>query len=183
MAVIQTLSVYIADSDVTLGPRTNESYTLSVCTDPSNNGKGIEIHAETVYGAMHGFVSLWQLSDIVYDSGGNTILSASVPNLPIFVKDAPRFGYRGLLVDTGRHFLPVSFLKTVIDGLEMNKLNVLHWHLVDAQSFPCGSSTFPELAEKGAYSYPAAAYSTDDLKALVAYAKERGVRIMPEWVR
>jgi len=172
---IQSVSVKIVDEDVTLGPSTNESYTLSI------TNSGIDIHSQTVYGAMHAFVSLWQLTDIVYENSSNKILSASIPNAPISVDDAPRFGYRGLLVDTGRHFLPVSFLKNIIDGLEMNKLNVLHWHIVDAQSFPCGSKTFPELAEKGAYSFPAASYSTEDLKALVAYGKERGVRIMPEW--
>lgn len=57
---------------------------------------------------------------------------------------------------------------------------MLHWHIVDAQSFPCGSDTFPQLAAKGAYA-PKAQYSPADMKSLVEYARLRGVRVMPEW--
>jgi hexosaminidase len=59
-------------------------------------------------------------------------------------------------------------------------MNLLHWHLVDAQSFPCGSAALPELAAKGAYD-PSAVYSPQDLADVVAYAKLRGVRVMPEF--
>mmetsp|Transcript_65468 Transcript_65468/g.128503 ORF Transcript_65468/g.128503 Transcript_65468/m.128503 type:complete len:333 (+) Transcript_65468:1-999(+) len=61
------------------------------------------------------------------------------------------------------------------------KLNVLHWHLSDSESFPSPSVVYPLLNEKGAWLYPEAAYSVDDLKEVVAYAMERGVRVMPEW--
>lgn len=59
-------------------------------------------------------------------------------------------------------------------------MNVLHWHIVDEQSFPCGSDKYPQLAEKGAYSHDAI-YSTKDMKDIVKYAYDRGVRVIPEW--
>jgi hexosaminidase len=98
----------------------------------------------------------------------------------VFVVDAPRFPYRGLLVDSARHFLPVSQLLHTIDSLAQNHLNVLHWHIVDSSAFPCGSATFPALAAAGAYD-PSAVYSVADLRAVVAYGKARGVRVLPEW--
>ena len=76
---------------------------------------------------------------------------------PVYVDDAPRFQYRGLLVDTARHFLPVPHLLHVIDSLAYSKLNLLHWHIVDSQSFPCGSDVYPQLAEKGVRARGAAA--------------------------
>ena len=103
-----------------------------------------------------------------------------IQNAPLRVRDEPRFGARSLLVDTSRHFLPVDFLKHVLDGMAHLKLNLLHWHIVDSNSFPCGSQVFPELAQKGAWSYPDAAYTVEDLKDVVRYALDRGVRVMPE---
>jgi hexosaminidase len=99
---------------------------------------------------------------------------------PVYVDDAPRFEYRGLLVDTARHFLPVPHLLHVIDALSYNKLNLMHWHIVDSCAFPCGSQVYPQLAEKGAWD-PTAIFSTADLANVVAYAKARGVRVLPEW--
>ena len=161
------IRVCITSDNDTLGPDTSEDYNLTI----SSTGGGI-LTATSIYGALHGLGSLSQLVERS---------THSIMNAPIAIEDRPRFGYRGLLVDTGRHFLPLSFLKHVVDGLAANKLNVMHWHIVDFQSFPCGSDTFPALAEKGAYSYPAAHFSPDNMRELVAYAKARGVRIMPEW--
>ena len=85
------------------------------------------------------------------------------------------------MIDTSRHFYPVSSILAMIDAISFNRMNVLHWHISDSQAFPGGSETYPELAEKGAYLYPEAAYSIDDFKGLVEYARLRGVRVMPEW--
>jgi hypothetical protein len=163
--------VCLQGSDETLGPATDESYAL----EAPNDGVG-RITARSVFGALHGMETLVQLLDLFGVAAGTRRISFA----PILVTDAPRFSYRGLLVDTSRHFLPVSQLLHTIDALAYSKLNVMHWHLVDAQSFPCGSDTYPELAAKGAYD-PAAIYSPDDLRAVVSYGLERGVRIVPEW--
>ena len=61
------------------------------------------------------------------------------------------------------------------------KLNVLHWHISDSQSFPSGSALYPKLNEAGAYLFPEASYGVGDLAGVVAYARARGVRVMPEW--
>ena len=167
---INTISVCIASDDLTLGPGTNESYALHVGLGDAISEPNVR--AETVYGMLHALESFSQLVD--------TAAGFIITNAPITIADYPRFPYRGLLIDTGRHFLPVEKIRQAIDGLHANKLNVLHWHIVDTPSFPCGSDKYPQLAEKGAFS-PHAIYSTQDMRDLVLYAKLRGVRIMPEW--
>lgn len=95
-----------------------ESYTLTVPSD----GSAAAIEAVSVYGALRAMESLTQLADGT--TAGNTIANA-----PVSIADSPRFGYRGLLVDTSRHFLPLAQLKHIVDGLAANKLNVMHWYV------------------------------------------------------
>ena len=171
LPTLDAVVVCVASGDETLGPATDESYTLAV---PSG-GTGA-LSAPTVCGKLHGLESLAQLLDVFVAPGLRTISG----QLPVLIADRPRFPYRGLLVDSGRHFLPVAQLLHTIDALAMNKLNVLHWHIVDDTSFPCGSDAYPALAAHGAYD-PTAVYAPADLRAVVAYGRERGVRILPEW--
>jgi len=131
------------------------------------------ITANTIWGAMHGLQTFAQL---VVWSGGNY----TIPSVPINVQDYPRFGWRGLLVDTARHFLDVPTLKRQIDALSASKMNVLHWHAVDAESFPMSSASEPMLV-KGAYNQRKAKYSLQDMQSVVAYAKARGVRVVVEF--
>lgn len=93
--------------------------------------------------------------------------------------DTPRFRHRGLLIDTGRHYLPVNLIKTHLDAMEMSKLNVLHWHIVDNESFPYASKQVPELSEEGAFD-PKAVYTGEDITEIVEYAHARGIRVIPE---
>lgn len=95
------------------------------------------------------------------------------------IYDSPRFRYRGLLIDTARHFLPVSVIKTHLDAMTMVKMNVLHWHLTDDQSFPWETEELPELAQQGSFA-PEAVYTPADIKEVVRYARFRGVRVIPE---
>ena len=169
--VLTSVAVCLLSGDDTLGSATDESYELVA----PNEGAG-SLTARTMFGALHGLETLAQLLDIYGVSPGTRQISMA----PVTVVDAPRFTYRGLLVDSSRHFLPVATILSVIDALAYSKMNLLHWHIVDSCSFPCGSAFYPELAEKGAWD-PSAIYSVTDLKTVVAYGKARGVRILPEW--
>ena len=102
------------------------------------------------------------------------------PFLAVNIADRPRFPYRGLMVDPARRFLPISMLQAVIDSMSYAKLNVLHIHMTDDQSWPMQFEAFPELATKGAFAFPSHTYNATEMKALVEYARLRGVRVLLE---
>lgn len=89
------------------------------------------------------------------------------------VRDAPRHPWRGVMIDTVRHFISIGTLKRTLDVMAFYKLNVLHLHLTDDQGFRFRSHAYPELAS-------ADAYSSAELRDLVEYAADRAVRIVPE---
>ena len=70
----------------------------------------------------------------------------------VSIKDVPSYSYRGLLLDTGRNYYSIESIKRIIDGMSFNKLNVLHWHMNEQQSFPFVSERVPNLTRYGAYS-------------------------------
>ena len=98
---------------------------------------------------------------------------------PPRIQDRPRFPHRGLMIDTGRHFQPLASIRSVIDSLPYAKINVLHWHMSDSQSFPFESKTYPRLWA-GAYS-DFEKYTQADIAAVVEYARARGVRVVVEF--
>ena len=167
---LTVLQISVSSLDETLALNTSEKYTLTV----TDSGTAI-LTADTVYGALRGLETFSQLIDFVTDT--NFIIPCVV------VSDFPRFQHRGALVDTCRHFIPVSTLLMIIDALSYGKFNVLHWHIVDDQSFPYYSSAFPELSGKGAWNAPASThvYSKSDVAKVISYAKGRGVRVVPEF--
>lgn len=120
----------------------------------------VQVTAETEWGALAALATLAQLG-----TGGGFAVAE--------VSDAPRFPWRGLMVDPARRFLSLATLKQTLDAMWFYKLNVLHLHLTDDQGFRFQSDAFPQLAS-------AAAYSREDLRELVAYAADRGVRVVPE---
>jgi len=168
--ILSTLTVNIQDPSEDLQLWVNENYTVRVDTSVA------EINAVTVFGALRGLESFSQLID--YDLDNKTY---SISDTPVFIDDFPRFPWRGLMIDTGRHFLEVQTILTMIDAIAYNKMNTLHWHMIDLQSFPLQVLSFPNLAKYGAYSYPAATYSHSDVQTVVQYAYERGVRVVPEF--
>lgn len=95
------------------------------------------------------------------------------------VNDAPLFGHRGIMLDTSRNYYPVKDLLRTIEAMSMNKLNVFHWHVTDSHSFPLILPSEPMLAEKGAYDVNMV-YTVDDVKRVVEFGLDRGVRVMPE---
>lgn len=122
----------------------------------------IRITANSCWGALHGITTLWQLQQ-----------TGDLERCGWRIEDAPRFPWRGLLIDVARHFLSVDLLRSVIDGMALLKLNVLHLHLSDDQGFRMACNAFPELASEQHYN-PA------ELQQLVHYAADRGIRVVPE---
>ena len=118
------------------------------------------VQADTEWGAMAALATLAQLA-------GEDVVDVAE------VRDAPRFPWRGLMLDTARHFISTTALKRTLDAMSFYKLNVLHLHLTDDQGFRFRSKAHPELAS-------ADAYGTDELRDLVAYAADRGIRVVPE---
>jgi hexosaminidase len=103
-----------------------------------------------------------------------------IKNTPIKIYDEPRFPWRGLMIDPARHFLRKETIFRIIDSLEYAKLNVLHVHWLDAQSFPIVIQNFEKLHEKGAYC-PSCIYNEETLNQFVHYARLRGIRVVPEF--
>uniref|UniRef100_A0A0E0HEI0 Beta-hexosaminidase n=1 Tax=Oryza nivara TaxID=4536 RepID=A0A0E0HEI0_ORYNI len=149
----------------------DESYNLSV--PATGSPIYAQIEAQTVFGALHALETFSQLCNFDFASRLIELQSA-----PWSITDMPRFPYRGLLIDTSRHYLPVPVIKSVIDSMTYSKLNVLHWHIVDEQSFPIEIPSYPKLWN-GAYSY-SERYTMDDAIDIVQYAERRGVNVLAE---
>ena len=97
--------------------------------------------------------------------------------------DSPAFQHRGVLLDSARNFMPIKTIKNVIDGMSYTKLNVLHWHITDTQSFSVALENDPitsKMVEFGAYSSDKVFNKTEIIE-LVTYATKKGVRIIPEF--
>ncbi|MGA8525227.1 MAG: family 20 glycosylhydrolase [Candidatus Sulfotelmatobacter sp.] len=141
----------------------DESYSLDI--SPS----GARLHATTVVGAMHGLETLQQL--IQTDATGYFLPAVSI-------QDTPRFRWRGLMIDCGRHFMPIEVIKRTLDGMAAVKLNVFHWHLSEDQGFRMESRAFPRLTELGS---DGLFYTQEQAREIVAYARDRGIRVVPEF--
>ncbi|KAJ6622693.1 N-acetylhexosaminidase [Mycena sp. CBHHK59/15] len=145
-----------------------ESYTLIVPAD----GSGAVLKANSTLGLFRGLTTFGQLW---YDWQGTTYsLSA-----PIQISDAPAYPYRGFMMDTARNYFPVSDIKRTLDAMSWVKINTLHWHVVDSQSFPLVIPGYTSLSENGAYS-ASSVYTPSDVKDIVAYAAARGIDVIPE---
>ncbi len=141
----------------------DESYVLEVTSTSA------KLAAPTPLGAMHGLQTFLQLVD-VSPSG------FAAPALKI--QDQPRFPWRGLMIDSARHFIPLDVLRRNIDGMEAVKMNVFHWHLSENQGFRAESRKFPKLHELGSDTLY---YTQDEIRDLIAYARDRGIRVVPEF--
>ena len=137
----------------------NERYRLEI-----SFGR-IGIEAPTEWGVLRALATLAQLVGRYGEGHG-------FPHCEI--EDAPRFPWRGLMIDTVRHFISVGTLERTLDVMEFYKLNVLHLHLSDDQGFRFPGTAYPELVDSGAH------YTRPELDALVRRAAARGIRIVPE---
>jgi hexosaminidase len=141
----------------------DESYSLEI------SSSGAKLNAPTRLGVMRGLQTFLQLVETTSDG-------FAVPALTI--RDQPRFLWRGLMIDVSRHFFPLDVLKRNLDGMAALKLNVFHWHLSDNQGFRVEIKKFPKLHEMGS---DGLYYTQDEVRGLIAYARERGIRVVPEF--
>ena len=141
----------------------DESYELYVSAD----GGECSLVGGGLRGALHGLTTLRQ-------SVEDGVLLAA----PLRISDAPRFAYRGLLLDTARRFIPVPKILSTLDAMQATKLNVFHWHICDAESFPLLLPEWPSLAATAWH--PAAVYSPADVWLVIRHAAERGISVIPE---
>ena len=145
--------------------KNDESYQLIV------SAKGIEINAKNDFGAIQGIATLFQLI-----SSHTSLELTKIPQLTI--NDFPRFPWRGLMLDSVRHFLSIKTIKRQIDGMAAAKLNVFHWHLTDDQGWRFESKAYPKLhkiASDGQY------YTQKEINDVVEYANLLGIRVVPEF--
>jgi hexosaminidase len=160
------VQVQIDDLNADLQHGVDESYTINV----TQSSEVIEIGAKTVWGALNAFTTFQQL--VIFD-GKNFVIEQ-----PVSIADQPLYPYRGVLVDTGRNFISIAKIKEQLDGMGLSKLNVLHWHLDDSQSWPVDIGAYPQMVQD-AYS-GRETYSHNDLHDIITYARARGIRVIPE---
>ena len=159
-----------------------EGYTLTVDAD------GVEIEGQTPNGVFYGVQTLRK--SIPMGTGATDIL------LPAgTVKDEPRFGYRGFMLDVSRHFFPVEFIKNFIDILALHNINTFHWHITDDQGWRIEIKKYPKLTTIGSQRSRTVIgrntpeydntpyggfYTQEQAKEIVKYAQERYITVIPE---
>ncbi len=164
-----------------------EGYELTV------NKKGINLKGNDV-GLFYAFQTLIQLLPV---NNGQLQTSNNKLEIPyVSIKDYPRFGYRGMHLDCGRHFFPVAFVKKYIDYIALHKMNYFHWHLTEDQGWRIDIKKYPKLTQVGAWrngtivgNYPGKGndgiryggyYTQDEIKDVVVYAAKRYITVIPE---
>jgi len=152
-----------------LAGEVDESYNLTVSADGE-----VKLAAVSSIGILRGLETFTQL---FFQHSSGTFWYT--PFAPLSIEDAPKFPHRGVMLDTARHWFPVSDIKRTIDAMAWNKLNRLHLHITDSQSWPLEIPALPELAQKGAYN-PAQIYSTADIDEIQRYGMYRGVEVYLE---
>jgi hexosaminidase len=160
-----------------------EGYDLRVATT------GITLKAKTAHGLFNGSITLWQ--QLTANSTPATAITLAAGH----IVDYPRFAWRGLLLDSARHFQSPQFVERFIDEMSLHKLNVLHWHLTDDQGWRIEIRKYPKLTQIGAWRAPqpneaaladpatgkyGGFYTQEQLREIVRHAAERYVTIVPE---
>ena len=161
----------------------DESYMLDIAP------RGVRISARASAGLFYGATTLWQLATADGEKGPATIASQHI-------EDAPRFPWRGLMLDSARHFQTVDEIKQLLDAMALHKLNTFHWHLTDDQGWRIEIRKYPKLAQVGGCRIPAGDggidprsgkprpycgfYTQAQIREVVRYAAERHIEVVPE---
>ncbi|WP_237055901.1 family 20 glycosylhydrolase [Marilutibacter chinensis] len=164
-----------------------EAYTLEAGPD------GVEVIAGDSAGLFYGAVTLWQLATANAGDGDGP---DGIAIAAMRIDDAPRFGWRGFMLDSARHFQSVEEIRKLLDAMALHKLNTFHWHLTDDQGWRIEIKRYPKLTEVGACRIPAGDggidpatgaprpycgfYTQDQIREVVAYAAERHITVVPE---
>ncbi len=141
----------------------DESYKLVVTQSQAR------LTAPNALGILRGLETFYQL----VEPGTSGFVATTVA-----IEDSPRFPWRGLLLDVCRHWMPLEVVLRNLDGMAAVKMNVFHWHLSDDQGFRVESKRFPKLHELGSDGHY---YTQDQVRQALAYARERGIRVVPEF--
>ena len=170
---------------LSVGPRNkklpNEGYTLNVTP------KEIRIDGFDEAGTFYGIQTFFQL--LPPEIASSQVVHGMIWTVPcVKIKDYPRFGWRGMHLDVGRHFFAVSFIKQYLDLMAMFKLNMFHWHLTEDQGWRIEIKKYPRLTQIGGWrkettgdGVPHGGYYTQDqIRDIVAYAAQRHIEIIPE---
>lgn len=152
-----------------------ESYCLGILADR------IRLSAATAVGVFRGLQTLRQLLLSGYNDGALSIPCG-------IIEDAPRFSWRGFMLDCSRHFYAIEFIKNLLDALSLQHINVFHWHLSDDQGWRLPVKRYPLLTEIGSRrqdhrhrgKYFSGFYTEEEIRDLVAYAAERHIEVVPE---
>ncbi|MBC7874873.1 MAG: beta-N-acetylhexosaminidase, partial [Ferruginibacter sp.] len=156
--------------------------------------KEIYIAGDNEAGVFYAIQTLIQLLPV--PEMGKKLNHKNLPVPSLVVEDAPRFAYRGLHLDVGRHFIPVDFVKKYIDYIVLHKMNYFHWHLTEDQGWRIEIKKYPKLTSVGGWRngtiigrYPGTGndgikyggfYTQDQVKEIVAYAQKRYITVVPE---
>lgn len=187
------LSQKAGNNSIHLNSRKNstnskDSYTLKV-------GKNrVRIDGDTHAGTFYGIQSLIQLLPVPERGTASQLSELKIP--VVSIQDEPRFTYRGMHLDVGRHMFPVSFIKKYIDYIALHKMNYFHWHLTEDQGWRIEIKKYPKLTQSGAYRkgtiigrYPGTGndsthyggfYTQDEVREIVQYASDRHITTIPE---
>ena len=157
----------------------DEGYTLDV------TAKGVEVKAKKPQGLFYGMQSFMQLLPAEIESP-SAVKGIAWTAAAVSIKDEPRFGYRGIMLDPCRHFMPVENVKRYIDVLSLFKINRLHWHLTDDQGWRIEIKKYPKLTEVGATRIEGEGtehkgfYTQEEIKEVVQYAADHFITVIPE---
>lgn len=172
--------------------KSSEGYNLVVSYDQ------IIISGKTPAGVFYGIQSLRQLMPVAIETVEQELNELTIPGVEI--SDHPRYGYRGMHLDVGRHFFGVESVKKYLDLIAMHKMNKFHWHLTEDQGWRIEIKKYPKLTQIGAYRKGTAIglagtrnapytydtipyggfYTQEEIKEVVAYAADRHIKVIPE---